>query len=228
MRGMNYTLRALSSPVSSVILDFGGVLGLPQDPVRAANMASLCRISLEEFFPLYHRDRLELDRGTLSTEEYWTRILRAAAVPPTSDLIARIEEEDSLGWTRINRRVVDWAAELRAAGFATAILSNMPTDKLAYMRKNPAFDWIGDFPVAVFSCDPSLVKPEPAMYRLCLDLLRKKPAECVFLDDSPVNVEGGRAAGIPTLLFRSPSEAAPALSGRWGLPVKSLLHVTPA
>jgi putative hydrolase of the HAD superfamily len=179
---------------------------------------------MEEFSRLYTRDRLELDRGTLSTEEYWSRILRAAGVPPGPGLIAQIEEEDSRGWTRINRRVVNWAAELRAAGYSIAILSNMPFDKLAYMRKSPAFDWIADFPVAVFSCNHGLVKPEPAIYRLCLELLAKKPAECVFLDDSPVNAEGGRTAGIPTLLFRSADEAAPVLSDTWGLPVRSLLN----
>jgi putative hydrolase of the HAD superfamily len=213
----------LSVPVSSVILDFGGVLGMPQDPVRTANMASLCRLSMEEFTRLYLRDRLELDRGTLSTEEYWARILRSAGVPPSPVLIAKIEEEDSLGWTRINRRVVDWSAELRSAGYATAILSNMPVDKLAYMRRIPAFDFIDDFPVRVFSCDHRLVKPEPEIYRLCLRLLGKKPEECVFLDDSPVNVEGGRAAGIATVHFVSAETAAPELSGRWNLPVRSLV-----
>jgi putative hydrolase of the HAD superfamily len=213
----------LSARISSVIFDFGGVLGLPQDPARVQTMASLCRLSTEEFFLMYRRDRLDLDRGTLSTEEYWARILSSGGVPPTSALIAQIEEEDSLGWTRINRRVVDWASELRAAGYATAILSNMPTDKLAFMRKNPALDWIRDFPVAIFSCDHRMVKPEPAIYRLCLDLLGKNADECVFLDDSPVNVEGGRAAGIAALLFRSVEQAVPVLSGSWDLPVRSLI-----
>jgi putative hydrolase of the HAD superfamily len=221
---MNYTPRALSPSISSVILDFGGVLGLPLDPVRAANMASLCRLSMEEFVRLYLSDRLDFDRGTLTTEEYWTRILRAAGVPPTPRLIQQIEEEDSLGWTRINRPVVEWAAELREAGYATAILSNMPTDKLAFMRKKPAFDWIDDFPVKVFSCDHFLVKPEPAIYRLCLDLLRKRPEECVFLDDSLVNVEGGRTAGMAALHFLSAGSAAPLLSSTWGLPVRSLVN----
>ena len=220
---MNYTLDDLKPRISTVILDFGGVLGLPQDPVRAANMASLCGLTVEEFFRLYQRDRLELDRGTLSTEEYWTRILQASGVPASADMIARIEEEDSLGWTRINEKVVAWSRELRAAGYATAILSNMPFDKLAYMRKNPAFDFIDEFPVAVFSCNHRLVKPEPAIYRLCLDLLRKEPGDCVFLDDSPVNVAGGRAAAIPTLLFRAAEEAVPVLAGTWGLPVGSLV-----
>ncbi len=138
-------------------------------------------------------------------------------------MIARVEEEDSLGWTRINEKVVAWSRELRAAGYLTAILSNMPFDKLAYMRKNPTFDFIDEFPVTVFSCNHRVVKPEPAIYLLCLDLLKKKPGECVFLDDSPVNVAGARAAGIPSLLFRTAEEAVSVLAGTWGLPVGGLV-----
>ncbi len=178
---------------------------------------------MEEFSRLYQRDRLELDRGTLTTEDYWTRILRARGVPATPETVARIEEEDSLGWTRINDRVVAWSRELRAAGYATAILSNMPFDKLSYMRKIPAFDFIDEFPVTVFSCNHSVVKPEPAIYRLCLDRLARTPGECLFLDDSPINVEGGRSVGIAAYLFGAAAEAGPVLAETWGLPVKALL-----
>ncbi len=222
-----YTLAGLSTPVSTVILDFGGVLGLPQDPVRAQNMASLCGLSPSEFSRLYHRDRLEFDRGTVSTEEYWARILAAAGREPTPKLIAQIEREDSLGWTRINGRMVAWAAELRSEGYSTAILSNMPTGKLRFMRQDPAFDWIEDFPVAVFSCDYRMVKPEPGIYETCLGLLKSKPAECLFLDDSPVNVAGGKAVGIHSVLFRSVEEALPDLVETWKLPVGSLGNGAP-
>lgn len=222
--GFPYTQAALDTRITTVILDFGGVLGLPQDPVRAAAIAARCRLSLDEFQRLYFRDRLELDRGTLSTDDYWSRILREAGVEPTRELIDGIEEEDSLGWTRINHAVVAWSRELRAAGYATAILSNMPSDKLAWMRRNPACSWINEFPVAVFSCDHRMVKPEAAIYLRCLELLGRAPAECLFLDDSPVNVEGGRAVGLVCLQFQSAAEAAPVLSGRWGVPVKSLVN----
>ena len=219
-----YTLAALDAPVSAVILDFGGVLGLSQDPVRVRNMASLCGVTVEQFSLMYYGERLELDRGTLSMEEYWARIFSEAGREPTQELIARIEEEDSRGWIRINQRMVDWAAELRATGYRTAILSNMPTSKLRFIRGDPAFSWINDFPVAVFSCDYRRVKPEPAIYATCLGLLDRKPSECLFLDDSTANVEGGRAVGLPSMLFRSAEEAAPDLSGRWRLPVGSLLR----
>jgi putative hydrolase of the HAD superfamily len=212
----------MNNTIEAVIFDFGGVLGLPQDPVRAAAMATLCGLSLSDFFPLYQRDRLELDRGTLSTDEYWGRIVAAGGVAPSRDLIDRVEREDALGWTRVNEQMVDWSAELRAAGYRTAILSNMPVDKLAFMKESGRFHWIGNFDPAIFSCDYSLVKPEPTIYRLCLDKLGVAPERCLFLDDSPVNVEGARACAIHALHFRSAVEAAEVLQGTWGLPVGAL------
>ncbi|MGA2975507.1 MAG: HAD family phosphatase [Spirochaetia bacterium] len=221
---MFYTLAALGQRITSVIFDFGGVLGLPQDPDRVAAMASLCRLSPQAFLRLYQRDRLELDRGTLRADEYWRRLFSAGGVTPTPELISRIEREDALGWTRVNARVVAWAAELRGAGYRTAILSNMPADKLAFMRRDNAFGWINDFPVVVFSCDHLLVKPEPAIFRLCLDLLGEPPGACIFLDDTPANVIAARDMGIAGQLFLTPEEAASALAGTWGLPVRSLVN----
>jgi putative hydrolase of the HAD superfamily len=212
----------MNNPIDAVIFDFGGVLGLPQDPIRAAAMASLCGLTLEKFFSVYQLDRLELDRGTLPTDEYWGRILEAGGIVPNNGLIARIEREDALGWTRINHAMVDWASELRSVGYRTAILSNMPVDKLAFMRKSGRFEWIADFDPAIFSCDCSMVKPEPTIYRLCLDRLGIGPAQCLFLDDSVVNVEGARACGINALHFRTAREAVEELERRWGLPVGAL------
>ena len=185
-------------------------------------MESLCGLTEEQFQRLYHRDRLELDRGTLTTEAYWGRILQAAGRRPEPGLIARIEEEDSLGWTRLNPSMVSWAQELRSAGYVTAILSNMPPDKLRFMRERPQFDFIRDFSVALFSCDYLLVKPERAFFEKCLQLLDRPAEECAFLDDSPVNVEAARALGMKALVFDGVPGALPVLEAEWRLPVRSL------
>jgi len=212
----------MSSAIRAVIFDFGGVLGLPQDPARVATMASLCALTLEEFQTAYGRNRRELDRGTMSEEDYWGRILEIGGIAADPDLVARIEREDSLGWTRTNKIVVDWGAELRAAGYRTAILSNMPATKLSFMRASGSFGWINDFQPAIFSCEYRLVKPEPEIYQLCLDKLAIDPDKCIFLDDVPRNVEAARALGIHALHFYSAAAVARALHERWGLPVETL------
>ena len=186
-------------------------------------MMALTRLPPAEFSAAYRRDRIELDRGTLDADEYWRRILAAGGVEATAEVLARIEREDALGWSRVNQRVVDWSYELREAGYRTAILSNMPTEKLKYMHADGQFRWIRDFAVAVFSCEYLLVKPEPSIYRLCLEKLGASPGECLFLDDVPENAEGARAVGISAIVFRSADEAAKELARDWGLPVRRLV-----
>lgn len=212
----------MSPRITSVIFDFGGVLGMPQDPVWAQVMADMCGLQLPAFNPPYMRDRLELDRGTVSSAGYWGRILAETGKRATADLVDRLVRADIAGWTRINSRVVGWSARLRSEGIRTAILSNMPQDILDAMLKEPGLQWMADFHARVFSCEVGLVKPEPEIYRRCLEALGALPAETVFLDDVPVNVEGARALGIQGLLFRSPREAADEIEKRWGLPVESL------
>jgi putative hydrolase of the HAD superfamily len=208
--------------ITSVIFDFGGVLGMPQDPVWAQAMADMCGLPFPAFLSLYMRDRLDLDKGTVSSAEYWGRILAEARKPAPTDLVDRLVRADVAGWTRVNRCVVDWAARLRGDGIRTAILSNMPQDILDAMWREPGLQWMADFQARVFSCEVGLVKPEPGIYRRCLEALGALPAETVFLDDVPVNVDGARALGIQGLLFRSPREAAGEIEKRWGLSVESL------
>jgi len=185
-------------------------------------MMALARLPRDRFYETYNRDRIELDRGTLDTNEYWRRLFAAGGVTATPELVARIEREDALGWSRVNQRVVNWSYELREAGYRTAILSNMPSEKLAFMKADGRFHWIKDFEVAVFSCEHFLVKPEPAIYHLCLEKLGASPDECIFLDDVPENAQGARAVGIPALVFRSADQAAEELERDWGLPVSRL------
>jgi putative hydrolase of the HAD superfamily len=217
----------MSSRITTVILDFGGVLGLPQDPARVTAMAAICRLPRERFMEEYRPDRLELDRGTLSTDAYWSRILSVGGVAPTRENLDRLEREDALSWTRVNVAMISWARELRGAGFRTAILSNMPREKLAFFRSSGDFSWLGEFEAAIFSCDYEMVKPEKEFYALCLSRLGVKPGECLFLDDVAANTEAASACGINTLLFHTAPEAAAEIERLWGLPVKSLRDGAP-
>ena len=212
----------MESTLSTIIFDYGGVLGLPLDPLREAEMMQLAGLPPDRFFDAYRKDRIELDRGTLPADTYWSRILSAGGVTPTPELLARIEQVDALGWSRVNRPVVQWSYELREAGYRTAILSNMPFEKLTFMRSDGQFRWIDDFDVTVFSCDYRLVKPEPSIYRLCLEKLGARPDVCLFLDDVPGNVPGARAGGVPALLFTTVDEMRGVLESNWGLPVRRL------
>jgi putative hydrolase of the HAD superfamily len=211
-----------ASPLTTIILDFGGVLGLPHDPARELTMAGLCKLTLGEFLSAYLLERRELDMGTLAAPEYWRRMLVRAGVQPAAELLTRLEREDTLAWTRVNQAVVRWAAELRSAGYRTAILSNMPRETVAYMRARQDFRWIRDFAAVFFSCEVGAAKPDRAIYTICLEKLGVAADKCLFLDDSLVNVEGALAAGLPSEVFRPSAEAGLDLQRRWALPIANL------
>jgi putative hydrolase of the HAD superfamily len=59
------------------------------------------------------------------------------------------------------------------------------------------------FPLFVSSCYVGLRKPDPAIYRLALDLTQISPEESCFIDDRPANIQGARTAGMRTVLFEN-------------------------
>ena len=80
------------------------------------------------------------------------------------------------------------------------------------------YPFLGLFRDVVVSGDERLLKPDPAIFRLCLDRNGLAAADCVFVDDSPANVAGAAAVGIDAIRFTDP-EALAAELGRRGLPV---------
>jgi HAD superfamily hydrolase (TIGR01509 family) len=79
------------------------------------------------------------------------------------------------------------------------MLSNMSRDlEDAIRRDRPLEGW---FDAVIVSAGVRLVKPDPMIYRLCLDRLGVDPAQAVFVDDRPENVDGAAAVGMETVHF---------------------------
>lgn len=96
--------------------------------------------------------------------------------------------------------ITNWAAE------------TWPLALKAYPRLGQVFRDV------VVSGQAGLLKPDPAIYRLLLDRNGLDPADCVFVDDSPANVEGALALGIDAIRFTDAEDLAHALAGRGLLP----------
>jgi putative hydrolase of the HAD superfamily len=210
----------MEAPARAVIFDFGGVLSLPLDAVGVAAMASLCNLSADVFWGAYARERLALDQGAISRDDYWRRILSVGGVEAGADLMERLSELDTRGWTRINERMLAWSRELRGAGVRTAILSNMPEFMHEMMERDGAFGWLSEFTPCLFSSTVGLVKPQPEIFGLCLEGLGLAAGDCLFIDDRAENVEAAANLGIRSLLFSDEAELA--RSVRDFLPVSRL------
>jgi len=56
------------------------------------------------------------------------------------------------------------------------------------------------------SCFVRLRKPDPAIYKLALDVTQKTHEECCFIDDRPLNLEGARQVGMRVIRFQDANQ----------------------
>ena len=117
----------------------------------------------------------------------------------------RIAEMETLMWLRLNPEALALAREIKAQGVRIAILSNMPHDLLAYVRRE--YDWLDEFEVKIWSCEFGVTKPDLAIYRTCLDALGCDAERTLFFDDRPNNVEAARELGMEAHIFESAEQA---------------------
>jgi HAD superfamily hydrolase (TIGR01509 family) len=128
----------------------------------------------------------------------WYQVYRAARIP-------------RLDWARADRL---WRAAyakeppallpgarmvLRALGrkFALGIVTGGSRGRVR--RQIRKFDFTKYFSACVYSEDATRKKPHPAPLHLALKRLRAKPDECVYVGDSPQDIEMAHRAGVRSI-----------------------------
>lgn len=195
----------------AVIFDYGRVLSLAPSTKELQLFAALIGISEPPFFEIYSATRHEYDCGRADFQQHWQSFARAAGVHLEPGQVERIAEMETLMWLRVNHEALALAREVKAHGARIAILSNMPHDLLAYVRHE--FSWLDEFEVKVWSCEFGATKPDPAIYRHCLDALRCAPERTLFFDDRANNVEAAKGLGMEAHLFKSVEQARAIVRG---------------
>jgi len=195
--------------ITTVIFDFGYVLSLPPQPSDYQNLATLAGINGKAFEEIYWGQRADYDRGTIDGPAYWRRIAEVAGKEITPAQIESLVAADIAIWMRANPVMMDWVRALKNRGMKIAVLSNMPIEISTYMRHHAP--WFRDFDYVCFSAEVHLAKPEAAIFHACLEAVRSRPEECLFIDDRAENVEAARALGMRTLKFVSVQQLAAAV-----------------
>jgi putative hydrolase of the HAD superfamily len=185
----------------ALILDYGGVLSLPQDADSVEQMVAHLGVDGERFRKAYRQDRPAFDRGAASGEQYWRGVVSKCGLDPAVVDLGALIELDVQSWTQVNDEMVRLVAELRPRLDRLAIISNMTANTLVAMRRD--FEWLALFDECVYSCEIGSNKPERAIYETCLRRLNLCADECLFVDDSAKNVLGARAVGMSAIRFEA-------------------------
>ena len=205
--------------VRVVVFDYGNVLCLEQTLEDMKGMALVCGIPHERFSELYWKLRPPYDRGDIDGPAYWTAIVGQQELGLSGNQIAKLIKLDSESITRPNQGAVQWAKLLHHEGFPLTLLSNMPLELSRHVTKS--FPSLSTFEYLIYSCDYGSIKPDLAIYRNCLELLKAAPQDILYLDDRAENVEAAARLGMNSVLFDTVEKTASRVESRFDIPVPS-------
>jgi putative hydrolase of the HAD superfamily len=202
---------ALVSSYEGFIFDYGGVLVYHQTAEDRARLANIAGVPLSRFDELYWAKRVDYDKALLTAAEYWGDVLKQAGAKLTPRGMEELIELDITSWMQFDSLMWDWIAQLRAAGKRVAMLSNMPRELGTVLRTRT--NRLNSFDYVTLSYQVRSVKPEPAIYRHCLEGLSLSPEQALFFDDKIANVRGAESLGIRAIQFTGSAQAIRAVVG---------------
>lgn len=190
--------------IKTIIFDMGGVL-LQWNPL-ALYQKRFPQLSEDEIWAFFREVdfsswNLEQDRGR-SFEQGVAEL--SARFPHRAALIHAYHEH----WFDSITGAIDGTVRILETfsgnGLKLVGLTNFSSEKFALTRQ--AFPFFHHFDDIIVSGEVGLIKPDPAIYLLTLERVGCRAAECVFIDDSRVNVEAARRLGFHAIHFQSPEQ----------------------
>lgn len=181
----------------ALLVDYGGVISLPQDESMVAEMASLAELPLPAFRERYWAHRPAYDAG-VQPDQYWSAVLEHSL--DDGERLRRLIALDLDSWSAMNPDTLEVLRLARERGSSLALLSNAPFDLAEMLSEHRA---MAGFEHLLFSSRLGLVKPHREAFEAALARIGRGPAEVLFIDDRADNVAGARAAGLRAIHFTS-------------------------
>ena len=183
--------------IKAFIFDFGGVLVRTEDyrPRHAWDERLGLPVGSVERAVHYSDIWIQAQSGRITPEVYWQGVAE----------LLHINQDDMATFCRdyfsgdsLNYTLVALVRDLREKKYRTALLSNDTLQLENRLCEHGLYDL---FDPVLISAQVGLMKPDPAIYHMMLQMLGVAPREAVFIDDSPANVQGAQSLGIHTILF---------------------------
>jgi len=199
----NRKLGNFMNKIKAIVFDFGGVLldwnprylyreYFIDDPTAMENF--LTEIGFSAW-------NLEQDRGrpiAVAVAELSERF------PQHSHLIRAYGERWEQAIAGPIQPTVDILRALKEAGYPLYGLSNWSAE--TFYRVREKYEFLSWFDAIVLSGEAKLIKPDPAIFQHFLEKVGRTAEECLFIDDSPANVEAANRLGFTAIRFTSPEQ----------------------
>jgi 2-haloacid dehalogenase len=188
---------AAHGPPKNVVFDIGGVL-LRWDPRHLYRKIFADEAQMEWFLREVCTTEwnIEQDRGRSWDEAIAVLIKRH---PDWAAEIRAFHER----WPEMVVGVFDENVavlqSLRMAGVPTWAITNFSADKFRLAME--IYPFLAGFKGIVVSGQHRLIKPEPAIFEFFFSRYKLDPGDCLFVDDSRLNVDTAQALGMRAIHF---------------------------
>jgi 2-haloacid dehalogenase len=198
----------MTSHIKAIIFDFGNVL-LEWDPRHVYRRyfpgdPEAMELFLEEVD--FMNWNVQQDKGRPFAEGV---AILAQQFPHHADLIQAYHDHwiESVG--NPISGTIGILNRLKKTGYSVYGLSNWSAETFPYVReKYDFFDLLDDF---VISGEVGQVKPGHEIFHIMLEKIERPAQECLFIDDSPTNIDQAQKMGFATILFKSPEQLVASL-----------------
>ncbi len=183
--------------IQAVIFDVGGVLVRTTDHSQRRAWEHRCGLSPRQSEAIVFESEMgaNAQAGLVTDDELWRWVGKRLELDN-----GQLDVFRNAFWAgdELDVGLVEFIRSLRPR-YQTAIISNA-TDNLRpalteKFRIADAFDLI------VCSAEEKVLKPDPEIYQRALHRLGRQPEECVFIDDSAVNLAAAAALGMQTIFY---------------------------
>ena len=203
------------APVAAVVFDLGNVL-ITWDPhpaiAKAVGAEQATRFLADEdfgFMAWNHQQDAgrswdEGEQAAVRSHPHWEPAIRAYRENFPDSLVGVIEDS------------VQILRELHSAGIPLFALTNW-SEELFPAALN-RFDFLDLFEDIIVTGEEGVAKPDPEIFEILQERIGHALVDCIFIDDSPTNIEAAGEAGLDAILFTDTGDLREDLAVR-GLPL---------
>ena len=190
--------------IKNILFDMGNVL-IRWEPDKIIERRHLSQedadILMKELFRSV--EWVQLDRGVLDDDRLLEKVLPRLPEhlhEAAADIVKHWDEPE----IPMIDGMEDLVRELSNNGYGLYLLSNASVRHPEYWPKLPVAEYFGDR--LLISAFINHIKPEKEYFETALSKFDLIPSECIFIDDSPLNVEAAINAGINGIVFHQDAE----------------------
>jgi putative hydrolase of the HAD superfamily len=188
--------------IQAVYFDLGGVIVRTEFQAPRQRLAERLGMEYDGLTKLVFDGESagQASLGLISEDEHWAAVTRRLRLPESET--QAIHEEFFAG-DITDLRLLDFMRGLRKQ-YKVGLISNAWSGLRSWIVSKKFDD---AFDAMTISAEAGVMKPDARLYRIALDQLGVAPAESVFLDDFPANVDAARALGMQSIHFTQVDQA---------------------